>query len=49
MGTARDRVLWRGLSCSPCRRHVCPFAAPCMDISPFDVLAEAKAIEGTRG
>jgi ADP-heptose:LPS heptosyltransferase len=38
MGTARDRVLWRGLSCSPCRRTACPFGTPCMDVSTAEVL-----------
>jgi ADP-heptose:LPS heptosyltransferase len=38
MGTERDRVLWRGLSCAPCRRTVCPFGAPCMDVAAAEVL-----------
>jgi hypothetical protein len=41
MGGAGDAVLWRGLSCSPCRRRACPFGAPCMDVSVdtvFDAL-----------
>ena len=43
MGTDRDRYLWRGYSCSPCRRIDCPFGAPCMaDISPGEVLAEVE-------
>jgi len=36
MGTPADAFLWKGYSCSPCRRTVCPFGAPCMD---FDVEA----------
>jgi ADP-heptose:LPS heptosyltransferase len=41
MGTARDRILWKGYSCSPCRRPDCPFGAPCMSsIRPGDVLDE---------
>lgn len=32
MGGGADAVLWRGLSCSPCRRVACPFGAPCMDM-----------------
>jgi ADP-heptose:LPS heptosyltransferase len=46
MGTDRDRTLWRGLSCSPCRRRECPFGAPCMDFTPLDVLTAAAAIDG---
>jgi ADP-heptose:LPS heptosyltransferase len=42
MGGRRDRVLWRGLSCSPCRRRVCPFGTPCMDIP---VVAVMEAVE----
>ncbi len=37
MGGFTDRFLWRGLSCSPCRRLQCPFGAPCMDMSVVDV------------
>lgn len=45
MGTNRDRYLWRGYSCSPCRRLDCPFGAPCMaDIGPDEVLAEAEGM-----
>jgi ADP-heptose:LPS heptosyltransferase len=33
MGGDADAFLWRGLSCSPCRRTACPFGAPCMDIT----------------
>ena len=39
MGTARDAVVWRALSCSPCRRLACPFGAPCMDVAVDTVLA----------
>jgi ADP-heptose:LPS heptosyltransferase len=39
IGGARDTFLWRGLSCSPCRRLNCPFGAPCMDIGVDEVMA----------
>lgn len=32
MGGDRDLALWKGLSCSPCRRVECPLGVPCMDI-----------------
>ncbi len=44
MGGSRDEFLWRGLSCSPCRRDVCPFGAPCMDIAESDVHAALRRI-----
>lgn len=47
MGGKRDRVLWRGLSCSPCRRLTCPFGAPCMDIAVGDVIDAVDSIEVT--
>jgi len=37
MGGENDVVLWKGLSCSPCRLLTCPFGAPCMDFSVGDV------------
>jgi ADP-heptose:LPS heptosyltransferase len=46
MGTLRDRALWRGLSCSPCRRLECPFGAPCMDIAVADVEREILDLVG---
>lgn len=46
MGGERDRVIWKGLSCSPCRRRSCPFGAPCMDIAVSEVAAAVAAIEG---
>ncbi len=46
MGTARDRALWRGLSCSPCRRLECPFGSPCMDIAVADVEREILDVVG---
>jgi heptosyltransferase-2 len=47
MGGARDVVLWRGLSCSPCRRVRCPFAVPCMDFAEDRVAAAVIAmVEG---
>lgn len=42
MGTDADRVLWKGLSCSPCRRRECPFGAPCMEFVPDEVLDVAE-------
>ncbi len=39
MGGARDAYLWKGLSCSPCRRLSCPYGAPCMDLAVDDVMA----------
>jgi len=44
MGGARDAVLWRRLSCSPCRRLACPFGAPCMDVSVDDVWDATRAV-----
>lgn len=40
MGTQDDRVLWKGLSCSPCRLLDCPFGAPCMD-HPTETVLQA--------
>ena len=37
MGSAHDVALWKGLSCSPCRRLDCPMGVPCMDIGVDDV------------
>ncbi|HEX6790965.1 MAG TPA: glycosyltransferase family 9 protein [Candidatus Krumholzibacteria bacterium] len=39
MGAARDALVWKGLSCSPCRRLLCPFGTPCMDIGVDEVVA----------
>jgi ADP-heptose:LPS heptosyltransferase len=48
MGGTRDAYLWRGLSCSPCRRLDCPFGAPCMDVPEADVFAAlASVVEAT--
>jgi len=44
MGGAADAVLWRGLSCSPCRRLVCPFGSPCMDVSVDEVWGALHAV-----
>jgi heptosyltransferase-2 len=44
MGVEHDRCLWRGLSCSPCRRLTCPFGAPCMDIAPDPVIDEVETV-----
>jgi ADP-heptose:LPS heptosyltransferase len=42
MGSQHDVALWKGLSCSPCRRLDCPMGAPCMDVSADEV---ARAID----
>jgi ADP-heptose:LPS heptosyltransferase len=40
IGTARDGYVWKGYSCSPCRRLDCPIGAPCMgDVGPDEVRA----------
>jgi ADP-heptose:LPS heptosyltransferase len=39
MGSSQDAVLWKGFSCSPCRRLACPFGTPCMDIDINDVMS----------
>jgi ADP-heptose:LPS heptosyltransferase len=39
MGGPHDVALWKGLSCSPCRRLACPFGTPCMDLGVEDVRA----------
>jgi heptosyltransferase-2 len=44
MGGARDAVLWKGLSCSPCRRLDCPFGTPCMDIGVDAVMNALGAV-----
>ena len=44
MGDNRDAVLWRGLSCSPCRRLTCPFGAPCMDLSVDAAWSATRAL-----
>jgi len=45
MGTARDGFIWKGYSCSPCRRLDCPMGAPCMsDVRPDEVLAEVQRL-----
>ncbi|HEX5132971.1 MAG TPA: glycosyltransferase family 9 protein [Candidatus Krumholzibacteria bacterium] len=46
MGGDRDAYLWRGLSCSPCRRLECPFGAPCMDLGTDAVFAALTRILG---
>jgi ADP-heptose:LPS heptosyltransferase len=38
MGSNRDIALWKGLSCSPCRRLDCPMGVPCMNIAAGEVL-----------
>lgn len=44
MGGDTDAALWRGLSCSPCRRLVCPFGAPCLDVSVDAVWDAARGV-----
>jgi heptosyltransferase-2 len=44
MGGERDAVLWKGLSCSPCRRLECPFGTPCMDIEVDAVMNALDAV-----
>lgn len=39
MGSHHDIALWKGLSCSPCRRLDCPMGTPCMNIGPGEVIA----------
>ncbi|HET6350471.1 MAG TPA: glycosyltransferase family 9 protein, partial [Candidatus Krumholzibacteria bacterium] len=38
MGASEDVVLWKGLSCSPCRRLDCPIGTPCMEIGEDAVM-----------
>jgi len=45
LGGQRDRYLWRGLSCSPCRRLDCPFGAPCMRFEPSEVMQAIRSLE----
>ena len=45
IGTPRDGFVWKGYSCSPCRRLDCPMGAPCMsDVRPEEVLAEVERL-----
>ena len=46
MGGANDRVLWAGLSCSPCRLLECPFGRPpCMQrLTPDAVINEVASV-----
>lgn len=46
MGGAHDAVLWKGLSCSPCRRLDCPFGTPCMDIDVDAVMVALARASG---
>jgi len=46
MGGTRDIALWKGLSCSPCRRLDCPMGVPCMDM---DVTAVMDALTRALG
>lgn len=45
VGGQHDGYLWRGFSCSPCRRSRCPFGAPCMGFEPEEVLAAIRHLE----
>jgi ADP-heptose:LPS heptosyltransferase len=48
MGGPRDVALWKGLSCSPCRRLDCPFGTPCMEIDAAQVaVALYQVLEGS--
>ncbi|HET6463360.1 MAG TPA: glycosyltransferase family 9 protein [Candidatus Krumholzibacteria bacterium] len=42
MGDEHDIALWKGLSCSPCRRLDCPMGVPCMGIDTAAVLDALK-------
>jgi len=42
MGGTHDIALWKGLSCSPCRRLDCPMGVPCMDMDAAAVLGALK-------
>ena len=44
-GSDHDHYLWRGLSCSPCRRLDCPFGAPCMRFEPDEVMSVIRSLE----
>lgn len=46
MGGERDVALWKGLSCSPCRRLDCPMGVPCMGI---DAAAVRDALDHALG
>jgi ADP-heptose:LPS heptosyltransferase len=45
LGGERDRYLWRGFSCSPCRRTDCPFGAPCMRFETAEVMTAIRDLE----
>jgi len=47
VGGANDRVLWAGLSCSPCRLLECPFGRPpCMNrLTPDAVMSEVAVVK----
>jgi ADP-heptose:LPS heptosyltransferase len=44
MGTDLDAALWRGLSCSPCRRLLCPFGAPCLEVGVDEVMEALRRV-----
>ncbi len=46
MGNEKDIALWKGLSCSPCRRLDCPMGVPCMGI---DAAAVRDALDHALG
>jgi ADP-heptose:LPS heptosyltransferase len=39
--TAPARLLYRRVSCSPCRQFRCPYHQECLDVPPDEVAAEA--------
>ncbi len=46
MGDAHDIALWKGLSCSPCRRLDCPMGVPCMNIGAPAVMDALERVLG---
>lgn len=47
MGDVHDVALWKGLSCSPCRRLDCPMGVPCMEIGATEVLDALDRVMGS--
>jgi ADP-heptose:LPS heptosyltransferase len=46
MGDELDSAIWKGLSCSPCRRLDCPLGVPCMDIGAAPVMEALDRVMG---
>lgn len=46
MGREQDIAIWKGLSCSPCRRLECPMGVPCMEIDAGHVVAAIHRLPG---